>query len=315
MSRVQPQKAVPRATAQPGLVGDRGMAGGVVTGGAVTDGAGTDLVHAALCSTRSSPQQAATENPPLRKVYAVPVVDAPREGHWLAEGAYQIFERGIALIALVLSTPVMAVEAIIVRLDSPGPPLFRQARLSASRPLPGRELVKRDDLKSPDGRPFEPNSLYYVPETFPFFKFRTMYHDATTRFPDLYRYDFPQEEFHQRRFKNEDDPRVTRVGRVLRRFTIDELPNLWCVVKGDMHLVGPRPELPDFLPYYSVEEMYKFSVKPGITGLAQIRGRGVLNWGETLAYDLEYVRTRTVMLDLKIIFRTLWLVLTRRGAF
>jgi lipopolysaccharide/colanic/teichoic acid biosynthesis glycosyltransferase len=111
------------------------------------------------------------------------------------------------------------------------------------------------------------------------------------------------------------DPRVTRIGRVLRRLSVDELPILWSVLAGDMRLVGPRPEAPEVLRYYSCEEMYKFAVKPGITGLAQINGRGLLNWGETLAFDLEYVRTRTVMLDLKILLVTLQRVLFRHGAF
>ena len=103
---------------------------------------------------------------------------------------------------------------------------------------------------------------------------------------------------------------------MLRKLTLDELPNLWCVLVGDMRLVGPRPELPEIPQYYeTADEMYKFACKPGITGLAQINGRGLLNWGETLAWDLEYVRTRSIRLDLKIIFLTLWYVIVRRGAF
>jgi lipopolysaccharide/colanic/teichoic acid biosynthesis glycosyltransferase len=102
---------------------------------------------------------------------------------------------------------------------------------------------------------------------------------------------------------------------VLRRLSLDELPNLWSVVIGEMSLVGPRPEAPEVLQYYTPEEMTKFTFRPGITGLAQISGRGLLNWGETLALDLEYVRTRSVALDLKIILLTIWRVLTRHGAF
>ena len=82
-----------------------------------------------------------------------------------------------------------------------------------------------------------------------------------------------------------------------------------------MALVGPRPEAPEVLQYYTAEEMVKFTLRPGITGLAQIGGRGLLNWGETIALDLEYVRTRSISLDLKIIMLTLLRVLTRRGAF
>ncbi|MBV9587542.1 MAG: sugar transferase, partial [Alphaproteobacteria bacterium] len=97
--------------------------------------------------------------------------------------------------------------------------------------------------------------------------------------------------------------------------SIDELPNLWSVLVGDMRLVGPRPEAPEVLQYYTAEEMYKFACKPGITGLAQINGRGLLDWGQTIAYDLEYVRRRSVSLDLKILLITLKQVLLRHGAF
>ena len=102
---------------------------------------------------------------------------------------------------------------------------------------------------------------------------------------------------------------------MLRKLSIDELPNLWSVVKGDMALVGPRPEAPEVLQYYTPEEMVKFTLKPGITGLAQIRGRGLLDWGETIALDLEYLQNRSVLLDLKIIILTILRVITRHGAF
>ena len=90
---------------------------------------------------------------------------------------------------------------------------------------------------------------------------------------------------------------------------------MWSVLAGDLRLVGPRPEAPEVLRYYSPEEMYKFAYRPGITGLAQINGRGLLNWGETIGFDLQYLRTRSVVLDLKIIFMTLMRVSTRHGAF
>ncbi len=142
-----------------------------------------------------------------------------------------------------------------------------------------------------------------------------MYHDARSRFPEYYAYKYSFENFHSQFPTILEDPRVTRVGRILRRLSLDELPNLWSVIVGDMSLVGPRPEAPEVLQYYSPEEMTKFTLKPGITGLAQISGRGLLNWGETLALDLEYVRTRSIALDLKIILLTVKRVLTRHGAF
>ena len=154
-----------------------------------------------------------------------------------------------------------------------------------------------------------------MPRYFTMAKLRTMHSDARTRFPELYSYRFAAGEFHKQMPTLRHDPRVTRIGGVLRKLSVDELPNLWSVLIGDMRLVGPRPEAPEVLQYYGCEEMYKFAVKPGITGLAQINGRGLLNWGETLAFDLEYVRTRTVMLDLKILAITLKQVLFRHGAF
>jgi lipopolysaccharide/colanic/teichoic acid biosynthesis glycosyltransferase len=249
-------------------------------------------------------------------VHAVPVVPAAPAGigNQSAEGLYRILEIAIALIGITVSLPVMAVVALCIRLESPGPALFLHRRTSRSRAIPGRDAQNENGLIAPPGG-FQPGQLYYVPTTFHFVKFRTMYSDARERFPELYAYQYEQDEFHRRKFKDEEDPRVTRRGHWLRRLTLDELPNLFCVLAGSMRLVGPRPELPDVLKYYPPEQMYKFSVKPGVTGLAQINGRGNLNWGETISWDMEYVRTRSVALDLKIIILTLWYVIVRRGAF
>jgi lipopolysaccharide/colanic/teichoic acid biosynthesis glycosyltransferase len=178
----------------------------------------------------------------------------------------------------------------------------------------GRDLKGRTDLYPPPGG-FEADSLYYVPNYFTLVKFRTMYSDAPIRFPQFYALNYRPEEFHRHYPTIRHDPRVTRVGRILRMTSVDELPNLWSVLVGDARLVGPRPEHPDVLQYYTPEEMHKFAYKPGITGLAQVNGRGLLNWGETLAWDLQYVRTRSVGLDLKIILMTLKRVITRHGAF
>jgi lipopolysaccharide/colanic/teichoic acid biosynthesis glycosyltransferase len=215
-----------------------------------------------------------------------------------------------------LGWPVMLVEALLIRWDSPGPALFFQSRVAQSRVMRGSEIEDRSDLRFPPPG-LDSEAYYWVPRSFAFFKFRTMYHDALKRFPELYDYSFRKHDFYTSFAKTggEDDPRVTRIGYYLRRLTIDELPNFWCVLIGQMRLVGPRPELTGVVHAYTPAEMYKFGVKPGITGLAQINGRGLLTRGETLKWDLEYVRTRTVWLDIKILLRTLWLVLTRRGAF
>lgn len=249
-------------------------------------------------------------------IYAIPANHfelAPVDA-WPSRAAYRAFEIAVSALALLLLLPVMLLEAAWIRLDSPGPAVFHQRRVARSRRVRGHALADRPDLR-PAG-PLEPDAEYLVPETFAFIKFRTMRIDARERFPHLYRYTYrDREHFLADRFKRDDDPRVTRAGRWLRRSTLDELPNFWCVLKGDMALVGPRPELPDLLVNYEPHEMAKFAVRPGVTGLAQINGRGNLDFNTTLAWDLEYVRTRSVSLDLRILLRTVWLVLTRHGAF
>ena len=109
-----------------------------------------------------------------------------------------------------------------------------------------------------------------------------------------------------------DGNRLTRLGRILRRTSIDELPQLVNVLRGEMSLVGPRPLLPQYLPYYRTEERARFSVRPGLTGLAQIRGRNYLSWDERMVADVEYVATCSLRLDLSILLETVTVVLTGR---
>jgi lipopolysaccharide/colanic/teichoic acid biosynthesis glycosyltransferase len=248
------------------------------------------------------------------QVHVVPAQDFVGSSGWLAETLYRIVEITASAIGLVASLPILLIAAVLVRYESPGPILFLHRRPARSVLRYGRDLGGRVDLVPPAGG-FEPDALYLVPSYFTLIKFRTMYADSRTRFPELYRYSFTETNFHQQFPTPHPDPRVTRVGRILRKLSVDELPNLWSVVIGDIRLVGPRPEAPEVLQYYTPQEMYKFACKPGITGLAQINGRGLLTWGETLAWDLKYVRTRSVSLDLKIIVLTLWKVVTRFGAF
>ena len=186
---------------------------------------------------------------------------------------------------LVVTLPLMLLIALVVRLDSPGPVVFRQTRI-------GR-----------DGRLFK------------FAKFRTLYVDARQRWPHLYTYRYTADEVAALHFKLKNDPRVTRVGRWLRKSTLDELPNLWNVLIGDVALVGPRPEIPEMLPYYDDVTLAKFSVRPGVTGLAQVRGRGDLSFRDTVELDVEYVRTRSFRLDVDILLRTVICTVLRKGAF
>ncbi len=196
-----------------------------------------------------------------------------------------VVEGGLALVLLVATLPIMLLVALVVWLDSPGPILFRQPRIGLN------------------GRLFQ------------FTKFRTLYTDAKQRWPELYAYHYTADEIAELRFKIKDDPRVTRVGRWLRKSTLDELPNLWHVLVGDMALVGPRPEIPEMLPYYDARGLRKFTVRPGVTGLAQVSGRGNLSFRDTVACDVEYVDRQSLGLDVRILFATLYRTALRDGAF
>ena len=192
-------------------------------------------------------------------------------------------DRLLAAMGLVLVSPALLAVAIAIRLDSRGPALFKQVRV-------GR-----------NGRPFT------------FYKFRGMHVDARERFPELYDYSYSNEQIRELHFHSEHDPRVTRIGRFIRRTSLDELPNLLNVVLGDMSLVGPRPEIPELIPYYARAAGPILSVKPGITSLAKLIGRDHLTFEETLKLDLRYVRTRSLMLDFRILVGTVVLVLTGRS--
>ncbi len=169
----------------------------------------------------------------------------------------------LAVVGLVLSSPLQLATAGVVLVAHGRPVLFRQ-------PRPGK-----------DGEVFE------------LVKFRTMRHPDDTHVTD--------------------QDRLTRVGRVLRATSLDELPTLWNVLKGDMSLVGPRPLLVEYLPRYSPQQARRHEVRPGVTGLAQVNGRNCLDWDERLALDVEYVDTRSLALDVQILLRTVTQVLRRSG--
>jgi lipopolysaccharide/colanic/teichoic acid biosynthesis glycosyltransferase len=247
------------------------------------------------------------------KIHVIPVSPTEARFRVAAEAAYRVFEIVFASVGLIVALPLMLATAIVIRLDSPGPVLFFHIRPARSVRVRGRDLEGRTDLIPPPGG-YDRDALYYAPSYFKLIKFRTMYRDAQARFPECYYSAYARENFRSTFAHTQNDPRVTRVGRVLRKLSVDELPNLWSVVVGDMRLVGPRPEATEVLQYYTPEEMIKFTIKPGITGLAQVSGRKLLNWGDTLALDLEYVRTRSVALDMKIILLTIKRVMTMHGA-
>ncbi len=255
-------------------------------------------------------------NKPADAIFVVPVDEGPvcAPSGW-AEHAYRCFEWLMTLVGFIVVLPVMLIVGLVIRLESPGPALFVQYRVGQSLPMYGRDIMHRKDLYPSDG-PFDPDKLYYVPQSFKFLKFRTMYSDARERFPELYDDRIDYDTFREKQLKAEEDPRVTPIGKWLRISTIDELPNLWCVIAGRMRLVGPRPlHEPALLRHHKPEEMYRFIMEPGITGLAMVRGRALIRHSEMIDYDLEYARTRTISLDLKIIFDTIKGVMLRKGAF
>jgi lipopolysaccharide/colanic/teichoic acid biosynthesis glycosyltransferase len=222
----------------------------------------------------------------------------------------------ISATALVLLSPVLLAIAAVIRMESRGPVIFRQIRIGKdrrrTRPSAAQNASKDRRRRDGAGRPFV------------FYKFRTMYADARTRFPHLYTYTYQPEDLKTLPMKVlmgtkagelGEDPRVPPMCRWLRRSSLDELPNLWNVLKGDMHLVGPRPDIPENLRYYQPWQMKKFEVKPGVTGLAQVRGSGRLPFDKTLAYDVEMVERRSLRLDVVILAQTASRFLSRDGAF
>lgn len=192
-----------------------------------------------------------------------------------------LFDRVLGLLLVLVGLPVLAVVAVLVKIDSQGPILFKQRRIGAQ------------------GEPF--NML----------KFRTMVENAEALLGSL----ADANDGNEILFKKRDDPRVTRVGRVLRRYSLDELPQLFNVLRGDMSLVGPRPPLPSEVAKYESDAVRRLRVKPGLTGLWQVSGRSNLSWEESLRLDLRYVDNWSLVLDLQILARTARAVLSGSGAY
>jgi len=142
-----------------------------------------------------------------------------------------------------------------------------------------------------------------------------MWKDAREKYPELYKYEYSETEIKKVKFKISNDPRITRAGSFLRMTSLDELPNLINVLKGDMNLIGPRPEIPEMIKYYNPHQMKRFTVKPGITGLAQVNGRGLLSVQKMIQYDLLYVKKKTLCLDVYLFWRTMFVVIKAWGAF
>jgi exopolysaccharide biosynthesis polyprenyl glycosylphosphotransferase len=191
------------------------------------------------------------------------------------------FDLVVSVVGLILLIPFVPLIALAIKLDDRGSVLFAQRRAGL------------------DGRPFR------------MLKFRTMSPDAEDRLGEVVRID----ELREPMFKLTSDPRVTRVGRVLRRFSLDEAPQLINVLMGQMSIVGPRPEQVEIVERYGPEHMFRLQVKPGMTGPMQVYGRGALTFAERLAAEADYIENISVLRDAKILARTLPVVLRGTGAY
>jgi exopolysaccharide biosynthesis polyprenyl glycosylphosphotransferase len=193
----------------------------------------------------------------------------------------QLLDRTVALAALVILSPLLAVLAVLIKLTSRGPVLYKQERVGV------------------DG------------DCFRIWKFRTMRVGADQELADLVHLNHTDGLL----FKIRKDPRVTPMGRWIRRHSLDELPQFWNVLRGQMSLVGPRPPLPSEVEQYGDDVRRRLLVKPGMTGLWQISGRAELPWEESVRLDLFYVENWSVMGDLMVLWKTLAVVLHGRGAY
>lgn len=196
-------------------------------------------------------------------------------------GGKRVLDVLVALLALPFALPVVAVAAVLIQLDSPGPVFHRAIRVGRG----GRK--------------------------FTFLKLRSMQRDAE----ELRGLLLHLNQAHGPAFKLHNDPRVTRVGKILRKTSLDELPQLWHVLTGDMSLVGPRPPFPEEVEKYEPWMLKRLSVRPGLTCLWQIRGRSDLSFDEWMRLDIEYVDRCSFPLDLKILLLTVPAVLSARGAY
>lgn len=218
------------------------------------------------------------DNPPAR-----------RADHPVLPGTQRVFDLVVALALVATLAPLLVAVTALIRLEDGGPGLFRQVRVGRHR------------------RPFV------------MYKFRTMRADADeTRHREyvtrLLTSEEPVDGGEAGVYKLTADPRVTRVGQFLRRTSLDELPQLFNVVRGEMSLVGPRPALAYEVELYQPEHLRRFEVRPGMTGLWQVTGRSTVSLGKALDLDVEYVRRRGLWLDLWILLRTVGVVLHGFGA-
>jgi len=237
-----------------------------------------------------------------------PAIGAGQES---TTSTYFIAKRVVDLLVVTLSMvfllPLLVFLALLIKWDSPGPAIFRQERVTAKR-------VVRN------------GKVYWEERPFTIYKFRTMRADAkstihrqfieayiagdTARMAELQ----TAQQAEDTKYKLVQDPRITRVGSFLRKTSLDELPQLWNVLKGDMSLVGPRPPIPYEVELYLYHHHDRLRTVPGITGWWQVRGRSATSFEEMVRMDVDYIERQSIWLDFKIIFMTLTAVVNGKGA-
>jgi lipopolysaccharide/colanic/teichoic acid biosynthesis glycosyltransferase len=185
------------------------------------------------------------------------------------------------VILFLLTWPLMLVTAVLIKLESAGPVLFRQERVG----IWGRSFIC--------------------------YKFRSMYSDAEERKTEL----MAHNEADGPVFKIKDDPRITRVGRLIRKLSIDELPQIFNVLEGNMSLVGPRPAVPREVAQYEFEQLGRLEAVPGITGLQQVSGRSDLDFKQWVELDLQYISEQSLLKDIEILLKTIPTVVLGKGAY
>lgn len=194
----------------------------------------------------------------------------------------RLFDFVVSLTLLILIAPILLLFALLVLIFSGRPIFFKQTRTGLNN------------------------------QPFTIWKFRTMEENKDAH--EFHQYDWSGEVPADFVFKTPSAQKITKIGRIYRKLSIDELPQLINVLKGDMSLVGPRPEIPRITKFYSSYQLMRLDVKPGMTGYAQVNGRSIINHGKKIEYDLYYVRHRSFTLDLKIINKTIIQVLGGKGA-
>jgi len=203
----------------------------------------------------------------------------------VVKGSYlikRVFDIAVSAVAILLLLPLFMLVGLLIRLESPGPVFFKQTRVGRWGTL------------------------------FTIWKFRSMFVDAEQRKASL----MERNEMDGRvLFKIKNDPRVTRVGRFIRKTSIDELPQLWNVLIGDMSLVGPRPPIPSEVDQYSLSDRRRLEVTPGITCIWQVSGRSEIPFDQQVELDVEYIQSQSIWTDLKILVKTVPALLLGSGAY